>query len=237
MNAHDLYLRVREKEGRLLPDELVSHLPDIPASHPLAAEWRARANSSTRLVRYLTMLGHPLAILELGCGNGWLSHQLACIPMGHVWGIDRTSSELVQAERVFQRPNLGFLSCDISHAPFHQQAFDIIVLASVIQYFADLPGLIHRLWSLVKPGGEIHLIDSPIYQEAEIPDARQRTRMYYASLGFPEMAEYYFHHTMTDLTPFSPRFLYRPGRMRVLLSHQLGHDISPFPWLLISRQS
>ncbi len=39
----DLYLRVREKEGRLYSDQIVARLPDIPADHPLVDEWRARA--------------------------------------------------------------------------------------------------------------------------------------------------------------------------------------------------
>ena len=39
----DLYLRVRAKEGRLHPDDLVMRLPHVPETHPHALEWRLRA--------------------------------------------------------------------------------------------------------------------------------------------------------------------------------------------------
>ncbi|RPI24589.1 MAG: SAM-dependent methyltransferase, partial [Chloroflexota bacterium] len=106
MNPADLYLRVREREGRLYPDEIVRRLPDIPADHPLANEWHLRASSSARLIRYLERLGRPLAVLELGCGNGWLSAQAAHTPEAQIWGLDRYTCELVQAARLFASPNL-----------------------------------------------------------------------------------------------------------------------------------
>ena len=236
MNESDLYLQVRQKEGRLYPDDLLARLPAAPAGHPLAAEWRARRDSASRLVGYLASLGRRLAILELGCGNGWLSHQLASIPTCYAWGLDRESPELAQAGRVFRQPNLGYMAADIFNPPFPTQTFDIIVLASVIQYFADLPGLIRALWLLVKPGGEIHLLDSPIYMDADIPAARLRTQVYYTSLGYPEMAEHYFHHAWTALEPFSPKFLYRPDSVRARLKRQLGGGASPFPWVCLRRQ-
>ena len=237
MNASELYLRVRTKEGRLYPDEWVARLPNIPASHPLASEWHARAGSCARLVRYLSALGHPLTILELGCGNGWLSHQLAHISATNIWGLDHASPELIQASRVFKQPNLGFLSADIFDAPFALQVFDIVLLASVIQYFPDLPALIRALWPLLKPGGEIHLLDSPIYPAPEIPAARQRTLVYYTSLGFPEMSEHYFHHPVAALDAFSPRWLYHPGGIRARIKRWLGQSVSPFPWVVIQRQA
>jgi len=113
----DLYLRVREKEGRLYSDQIVARLPDIPADHPLADEWRARAESANRLAHYIARLPQPPRILELGCGNGWLSHKLASIGGVRVWGLDRGGSELTQAWRLFHASNLVFLNADIFRPP------------------------------------------------------------------------------------------------------------------------
>ena len=233
MNWVDLYLSVREKEGRLYPDDLAARLPHLPPNHPLADEWRARAASSDRLRRYLTRSSRPLAILELGCGNGWLSHQLARIPSAWVCGLDRNPLELAQAARLFTGPNLTFLETDISNLPFSRRSFDVILLASVIQYIPDLPALILDLQPVLKPGGEIHLLDSPLYEPGELLSARQRTRSYYDSLGFSEMAGHYFHHPVSSLDPFSPHWLYRPDSLMARLAHRFGQAVSPFPWICL----
>jgi len=231
MNQVELYLRVRLKEGRLYPDEVAERLPKVPEDHPLAQEWRARSASCKRLVRYLAQLKQPLAILDLGCGNGWLSSQLANLPGARVYGIDRNTFELAQAVRLFARSNLVFLDTDIFCAPFMLHSFDVIVLASVIQYFSDLPALVRALQRLIKQGGEIHLLDSPLYEPVQLQSARQRTRMYYDSLGFPEMAEHYYHHTFNELDEFSPHWLYQPNNLNARLRRFMGRAISPFPWI------
>lgn len=233
MNPVDLYLSVREKEGRLFPDELAARLPDLPAKHPLADEWRARAASCERLKRYLARASRPLAILDLGCGNGWLSNRLASLPSACVCGLDRNPLELAQAARLFAGPNLAFLEAEVSCLPFSNTSFDVIILASVIQYFPDLPVLILSLKPLLKPGGEIHLLDSPLYRPGELHSARLRSHSYYASLGFPEMAGHYFHHLTASLEPFSPRWLYRPQSLRARLARRLGQACPPFPWVCL----
>jgi SAM-dependent methyltransferase len=235
VDASDLYLRVREKEGRLYPDDVATRLPDISTDHPLRIEWRARADSLRRLLRYCGRLPQPVSILELGCGNGWLSSRIGSLPGVRVWGLDRTGIELTQATRLFKADNIAFLSADIFSSPFLLESFDIIILASVIQYFPDLPALLRSLSSLLTPRGEIHLLDSPLYTEAQIAFARARTHDHYSALGFPEMADHYFHHTVSSLQQFSPHWLYRPHGLQARISRYLGHVNSPFPWLSISK--
>jgi len=175
----DLYLRVREKEGRLYPDEIAARLPSIPGDHPLADEWRARSASASRLVRHLSRESKPLSILDLGCGNGWLSNLLH--KSGHhVIGVDRNRRELKQAARLFgPRSGLSFLEADIFLAPFAAGYFDVVLLSSVIQYFFDLPALLRELSRYLKPRGEIHIMDSPLYSEAELEEAVRRSEQYY----------------------------------------------------------
>ena len=229
----ELYLQVRQQEGRLYPDEIVAALPHIPADDPLAGEWQARAASCKRLVDYVAGLPKPVRILDLGCGNGWLSHQLALLEGARVWGLDLQGPELKQAARLFVNRNAGFLAADIFRSPFPQRALDIIVVASAIQYFPDLILLIRSLRDLLSPRGELHILDSPLYEESELPAARERTRAYYTGLGFPEMADRYFHHTFAELSEFAPRWLYRPGSIGSRLRRSLRGPDSPFPWLCI----
>lgn len=232
----DLYLSVREKEGRLYSDEIVAHLPHMPKGHPLAHEWRARATSAVRLTGYLSRRPKPLSILDLGCGNGWLSKLLH--QSGHcVIGMDQNRYELKQATRVFsQSPGLSFLEADIFYAPFAAETFDMILLASVIQYFHDLPALFRVLLCHLKPQGEIHMMDSPLYSNTELQGAVQRSQHYYSAIGFPEMAEQYFHHRASDLNSFEPIKLYTPQPPMLRLKHLLGRGDSPFPWIVIRKE-
>ena len=235
--AVDLYLRVREKEGRLYSDDVVAHLPFVSDGHPLANEWRARSTSTSRLTRYLSAKPKPLSILDLGCGNGWLSNQLSRSGQ-HVTGADQNVYELKQAARVFAaHPNLSFLDVDIFSAPFAPETFDVIILASVIQYFPDLPALLNELSYYLKPQGEIHIIDSPLYTDGEITNAIQRSGQYYSSLGFPEMAEQYFHHCASDINGFDAKWLYRPSPGALHLKRLLRSFDSPFPWVVIGKQT
>ena len=231
-----LYLRVREKEGRLYPDDIVARLPLISDGHPLAKEWRARSASASRLTRYLSARPKPLSILDLGCGNGWLSNQLY-IPGHRVVGMDQNRYELKQAARVFQQnPKLSFLEADIFSTPVVSGYFDVIVLASVIQYFHDLPALLSELTKYLNPHGEIHIIDSPLYTDAELEEAVRRSGQYYSSIGFPEMAKRYFHHRLSDLKAFDAKRLYHPHPLLLRLKHWLGQTDSPFPWYAIRKQ-
>lgn len=234
----DLYLQVRAREGRLYPDAMAARLPHVPAGHPLAAEWRLRAASCARLAHHLEKLARPLGILDAGCGNGWLANQMARLPATSLCGTDRARLELAQAQRLFARPNLVFLEADISNPPFHSRAFDVILLASVIQYFPDLPALIRSLLPLLAPQGELHLLDSPLYTPTQLPAARQRTREYYTALGFPEMAEGYHHHTASALAEFSPQWLHQPHSPGARWARLLRRATSPFPWICFkSRQN
>ena len=229
----NLYLSVREKEGRLYSDEIVARLPSVPDGHPLRDEWRARSASALRLTKYLSRDSEPRTILDLGCGNGWLSN-LLCQAGHHVIGVDLNEHELKQAARVFaSNRGLCFLEADIFAAPFQSESFDVILLSSVIQYFEDLPAVLNTLLRYLKPAGEIHIIDSPLYSDDESTGAVERSRRYYSALGFPQMADHYFHHRKSDLEAFDADWLYRHPSC---LKRWWGGIDSPFPWVVVTRK-
>src|SRR5438067_1617333 len=95
------YIALRSKENRIYSDEELQHLPNVEQDHPHFSEWQIRNKSAQRFIRHLTGLRRSLNILEIGCGNGWLSHKMACLPGVQVTGIDINKTELDQARRVF----------------------------------------------------------------------------------------------------------------------------------------
>src|SRR5882757_4766122 len=226
------YIITRSLENRLYSDEEVMKLPQIPLSHTHYREWQSRRRSARRLVRYLKGKRRPLDVLEIGCGNGWLCHQMAEIPDTQVTGLDINFTELQQAARVFSDdPNLSFIHGDLRSPGLGEQQFDIILFAATIEYFPSLKKIIHRSLMYLKPDGEVHIIDSRFHRQGEIPTARMRTLAYYTSLGYPEMADFYFHHSSRDLRSFHHVQLYNPNSLTARL---LGSR-SDLPWIRITN--
>ena len=225
-----LYIELREKEGRIYSDEQVALLPNISDTHAHYNEWVIRKDSSQKLLRWLKKKKKPIDILEIGCGNGWLSHQLATIPSSVVIGTDINFSEIQQAARVFQNiSNLHFIYTCGNPEVFKENRFDVVVFAASIQYFESFHGTVQTALTWLRNDGEIHILDSPFYSGMELLTAKQRSRDYYESNGFPGMAEYYFHHSLDDLKKFNCRILYQPGKLMTRLTGKKN----PFPWIVI----
>jgi ubiquinone/menaquinone biosynthesis C-methylase UbiE len=223
------YIQVRQTEKRVYSDEELGRLPDVPATHPHAGEWKIRKISAFHLVHYLESRNRPQHLLEVGCGNGWLSHELSRIPACRVVGMDINLVELKQAARVFPASSkLKFVYGDPISGILSDLRFDAVVLAACIQYFPSITRLLEILRALCLEG-EIHILDSPFYKKEDLAGARQRTVDYYQSLGFPEMSEYYHHHSLAEIDPLPYRIMPRPGAWKKSL---LGRS-NPFPWICI----
>ena len=60
-----LYLKLRQKEGRVYSDKIVASLPDFPPGE-LFNEWKIRENTSNRFFHYLKKrLVHLMRILDI----------------------------------------------------------------------------------------------------------------------------------------------------------------------------
>jgi len=226
----DLYISVRRKERRIVSDGELMFLPDVDASHVHYNEWLIRKRSSLRLIAYLKKKKSPLKILEIGCGNGWLSSRLSAIANTKVIGLDINEPEINQAKRVFKKDNLDFLTGIFTPELFADEKFDIILFAASIQYFSSLKEILQKSLHCLTERGEIHIVDSHFYEPSEVKNAAARCIDYYTNLGFPEMAGHYFHHSTADLLPFNCTMLINPGSLMNRISKK-----EPFYWIAIKN--
>lgn len=226
------YIAVRQAENRLYTDAELALLPDIDSHHPHSREWAIRKRSSRAVIAFLRKKNKPQRILEIGCGNGWLSYQLAQIPGATVTGIDINTTELEQAVRVFKNvPNLSFKAVEFKHLTNGVQ-YDVVIFAASIQYFSSPAQMIGDALASIVPGGEIHIFDSPFYKdEASANAAANRTAEHYQRMGHPEMAAHYFHHTMAALPAQKTIVRYNPHRW----FSKLSRPYLPFHWLIIKN--
>jgi ubiquinone/menaquinone biosynthesis C-methylase UbiE len=228
------YLKLRSKEGRVYPDNIVKGLPFFDWNQYHKKEWLARSLSYRKLVNGLGRKKKRASILEIGCGNGWLSNKLSiAFSEATVYAMDINETELLQGQRVFNgRLNLKFIYADIFTCSLSNKSFDVIILAACLGYIQGLSALLSRMLELLSPSGEIHLVDNPFYQPHEIDNVRKRSVEYLNRIECPEMELHYYHHDWRALQPFHFEVLYDPLSVRSRFKRLVRGD-SPFPWIKI----
>jgi trans-aconitate 2-methyltransferase len=91
-------------------------------------------------------------ILDLGCGDGVLTAQLAAlVPKGSVLGIDSSQGMLQEALKL-QTPTLKFELQDINNLDF-EEAFDLIFSNATLHWLANHQALLNHVYRGLKKGG------------------------------------------------------------------------------------
>lgn len=229
----DLYLKVRELEGRLYSDEMVSELPKVEPHHSLYHEWQIRKSSADRLIKHIGSRNQSSNLLEIGCGNGWLCNYLYQGLGINCLGIDLNIHELKQAKRVFESDRLKFAYANVFDSSLEEGKYDAIVFEASIQYFGDIPMLLNQVKKLLSPTGKIYIIDSPIYESQHlVKEAKKRSEQYYQRMEVEELSSCYFHHCWDDFSEFDLKKIYNPASFSVRLLRKLKVKLfSPFPIL------
>jgi trans-aconitate 2-methyltransferase len=95
-----------------------------------------------------------LSVLDLGCGTGALTSELAeLLPDSRVLGIDSSVEMLKEASKI-ARDGLGFELKSIEDV---SGSWDLIFSNAAIHWVADHHSLIPHLWSMIRPGGQLAL--------------------------------------------------------------------------------
>ena len=141
------YRAVRAREGYLgRTAEYYRMLPCVPPDDPHAAEWRIRAESFQQLQRFVLPPGGSAAVrvLDLGAGNGWLSHRLSSLGH-HVVALDRLDDgeDGLGACRHYPTPFLR-VQADFDALPFVPNQFDLVVFIGSLHYAPDVPATLAR---------------------------------------------------------------------------------------------
>jgi arsenite methyltransferase len=107
-------------------------------------------------------LHRNLKILDLGCGNGFPSFELANL-LGdscHVTGMDVWREGLNRArfkQRFHRLPHLSILEADGARMPFRDSTFDVIVSNLGVNNFADPSTVLAECFRVARTGGTLYL--------------------------------------------------------------------------------
>ena len=92
-------------------------------------------------------------ILEIGCGNGWLTERL--LSFGPVTGVDIADAAIQEARR--RVPSAEFHSGNILEMGLPHNSFDVVVTLETFSHVADQPKLIEVIANLLRDRGYLIL--------------------------------------------------------------------------------
>ncbi|MES1242339.1 MAG: class I SAM-dependent methyltransferase [Acidobacteriota bacterium] len=161
------YTRIRHAEGRGSDDpEHYLRLPDCDPSHPIAWQWRMRGRTWEAFrSRVLPRLGPK--ILDLGAGVGWLSHRLAELgrqPCAVDVSVDDRDG--LAAARHY-RPEWPRLQAELDRLPLADGQADAVVYNASLHYSPDYAATLREALRVLRPGGSVVILESPIYRREE----------------------------------------------------------------------
>lgn len=229
LNIDQTYFRSTQKQENSYTDKEVTTLPYIHTSHRYYREWTTRKHSLKALLSYIKNRKTFSQILEVGCGNGWLSSRIAKEVDAEVTGLDINLRELEQAKRVFNNiPNLNFIHSKLDDDNLKNEKFDMILFAASAQYFPSLKQIIDIAVKHLTLQGEVHIMDSPFYRQHEIASAKQNNKL--RSLG--RMEDQHYYHTLAELENFQYKILHHPNSWK----NKLSIKKNPFYWIAIKNR-
>lgn len=171
------YETVRKAEGR------GSDRPEFYLSLPYADhtvrnswQWRVRARTFRYIERkilpqILEDWTHPLSILDLGAGNGWLSYRMAIL--GHrPIAVDICTNPFDGlGAAVHYRQVLPVLfprfRAELDRLPFGSRQFDCAIFNASFHYSENYDRTLAEAIRCLRPGGTVVIADSPFYHREE----------------------------------------------------------------------
>jgi len=229
----EAYLRLRKSEDRIFNVEEIGRLPEVPKNHIHYHEWLKRKHSFEMFSEYIDKSQFN-NMLDLACGNGWFINKLAS-KFNNITGVEVNAFELEQAEKVLQKHNNTSLHLgDIFELKINE-LYDVITVNAAIQYFDPFEKIVNRLLSLLTKDGELHILDTPFYQNHHASKlAKERSDKYYAQNDEPSLSAFYHHHNLLDLQKFNHEILYNPFSLTNKIKRKLKAS-SPFYWIRIKQ--
>ncbi len=110
--------------------------------------------------RYLEAVGieRERHVVELACGRGGLTREIAKRCRGDVLGIDLSGAQL-SAARAYEGGNLRFLQHDIMHLDDLDRRFDAAIYLDAACYLPDKAAAAEQIATILEPGARLLLVD------------------------------------------------------------------------------
>lgn len=180
----DDYKTIRHAEGRGSTETAYYRaLPFAEGHH--AYQWRIRARTFGYFKSRL-LPSEPRCVLDLGSGNGWLSHKLS--ELGHhPVGVDIFTDSLDGLEAALRYSAFPLVEAEFDRLPFADAQFDLAIFNASLHYSDDYLRTLSEVRRCLRAAGRIFILDSPLYKVREHGEMMQAERrvQFQQMYGFP----------------------------------------------------
>jgi trans-aconitate 2-methyltransferase len=119
-------------------------------------------------------------VLDLGCGNGKVTAEIAArVPQGSVVGVDSSADMIAFASNRYGPavcPNLRFETGDIRRLPFREE-FDVVVSFNALHWIPQQDEALRSIRCALKPGGRAQLRLVPAGKRKSLENVIEETRL------------------------------------------------------------
>jgi ArsR family transcriptional regulator len=120
-------------------------------------------------------LGHllpPLDVVDIGCGEGYLTIEVARWAR-HVIAVDRSPAVLARARALAGRrraANITFKRGELDHLPLPDGGADVALLSQTLHHAADPAAALAEAVRVVRPGGRVLVLELREHDESWVRD-------------------------------------------------------------------
>ncbi len=215
------YHLARRDEGWAVDDPVYYRsLPYEDTSGRHADLWKRRAQSYDKLIEAAVdeqrkYADRPLAILDLGAGNGWLSQRLA----ENHWptAVDISTDPYDGLATLGRYGEVPFhrVHASFEALPFADRQFDLAIFNDSLHYAVHGGAAMREAWRVLRPGARLVVLDSPVYEkpgdgEQAITARRQELRERYSWQGEPLKQLHYLSRSRLNSLASEGKMTWRP---------------------------
>ncbi len=221
----------RKKDNRNWKDIEVEEFPNTFFYNLHQQEWERKKELASSLIRHIAY--HPSAqpaILDVGCGCGWLSHYFVQRSESTVTGIDLDAEQIFQAKKVFSHKRLSFYQEEFFQGQLPKQAFDLIIIMHALPWMPDLASVVKRSKALLRPEGQLHILGTPFEPARRMDKARNEWEEYCEDKQMESVLPHYQLFSKQDLMNVQAEVLSGDSLWKSLLGTR-----RPADWVMVRR--
>lgn len=169
--------------------------------------------------------------LDLCCGSGDLALRVADAvgTKGTVYGVDFSAALLAIARERSQSlsppPPVCWMEGDALNLPFEDETFDAATMGYGLRNLTDIPGGLHQLYRVLKPGASVAILD---FHRPPSPMMQAFQDWYLETWVVPTAARFGLTEEYAYIGPSIERF--PTGKVQVELAREAGfHPVVHYP--------
>jgi ArsR family transcriptional regulator len=142
--------------------------------------------------RALGLLMPPLEVVDLGCGEGYLTIETA-LWAKHVTGVDRSAEVLARARELAQKRkvrNITWKRGTIEQAPVEDASVDLVLLSQALHHVEKPDAALAEAHRILRPGGRVLLLDLREHDERWVADKLGDQWLGFSDLAIRELLDH-----------------------------------------------